>query len=89
MKAGLLNLLSLLKLKGVGQSHVRDKFMKADNCILGKYLAEVAEEDMSDLENIKFQSTEHRISINGREIGEWDKSNRWLVENKNCSNSVR
>ena len=63
--------------------------MKTDNFIHGRYLAEITKEVISDLESSKYQMVEWRISIYGRELGEWDKLAAWVVDNKLFSPNVR
>ena len=62
-----------LKYNPVGESRLRTIFLKTDNYIEGRYLAEITKEVMSDLESSKYQMVEWRISIYGRSIDEWDK----------------
>jgi AMP deaminase len=73
----------------VGESRLRTIFLKTDNFIHGRYLAELTKEVMSDLEASKYQMVEWRISIYGREMGEWDKLAAWVVDNKLYSPNVR
>jgi len=44
-----------LKYNPIGQSRLRDIFLKTDNFIKGKYLAEITKEVISDLESSKYQ----------------------------------
>lgn len=78
-----------LKYNPVGQSRLRDIFLKTDNFIKGRYLAEITREVISDLESSKYQMVEWRISIYGRNIQEWDKLAAWVVDNKLFSPNVR
>lgn len=78
-----------LKYNPIGQSRLRDIFMKTDNYIKGRYLAEITREVISDLESSKYQMVEWRISIYGRDINEWDKLAAWVVDNKLFSTNVR
>jgi AMP deaminase len=78
-----------LKYNPIGQSRLRDIFLKTDNYIKGKYLAEITREVISDLESSKYQMVEWRISIYGRNIHEWDKLAAWVVDNKLFSHNVR
>lgn len=78
-----------LKYNPVGQSRLRDIFLKTDNYIKGRYLAEITREVISDLEASKYQMVEWRISIYGRNINEWDKLAAWVVDNKLFSTNVR
>ncbi|KAF2198435.1 AMP deaminase [Delitschia confertaspora ATCC 74209] len=78
-----------LKYNPVGESRLRTIFLKTDNFIKGRYLAEITKEVISDLESSKYQMVEWRISIYGREIDEWDKLAAWVVDNKLFSPNVR
>lgn len=78
-----------LKYNPVGQSRLRDIFLKTDNFIKGRYLAEITREVIADLESSKYQMMEWRISVYGRNINEWDKLAAWVVDNKLFSPNVR
>ncbi|KAJ5909178.1 hypothetical protein N7495_001860 [Penicillium taxi] len=78
-----------LKYNPVGESRLREIFLKTDNYIKGLYLAEITKEVISDLESSKYQMVEWRISIYGRSIHEWDKLAAWVVDNKLFSPNVR
>ncbi len=57
-----------------GQSRLREIFIKQDNLIHGRFLAEVTKEVFSDYEASKYQHAEMRISIYGRKAMEWVRS---------------
>ena len=78
-----------LKYNPVGESRLRTIFLKTDNFIQGRYLAEITKEVMSDLESSKYQMVEWRISIYGRSIDEWEKLAAWVVDHKLYSPNVR
>ncbi|CAI5738103.1 unnamed protein product [Peronospora destructor] len=78
-----------LKYNPAGQSRLREIFLKTDNLIAGKYLAEITKEVISDLHASKYQLVEWRISIYGRKKSEWDKLGRWMYANKLSSPHVR
>ncbi|ETN37127.1 AMP deaminase [Cyphellophora europaea CBS 101466] len=78
-----------LKYNPVGQSRLRDIFLKTDNFIKGRYLAEITREVISDLEASKYQMVEWRISVYGRSIHEWDTLAAWVVDNKLFSHNIR
>ncbi|KAB5595901.1 AMP deaminase [Ceratobasidium theobromae] len=78
-----------LKYNPIGEARLREIFMKTDNHIKGRYLAELTKEVMTDLEQSKYQNCEWRISIYGRSSTEWDKLAKWIVENKLYSHNVR
>ncbi|TXT11231.1 hypothetical protein VHUM_01982 [Vanrija humicola] len=72
-----------------GSSRLREIFLKTDNLLKGKYLAELTQELISDLEQSKYQNSEWRLSIYGRNVNEWDKLAKWVVNNKLVSHNVR
>ncbi|EIW59155.1 AMP deaminase [Trametes versicolor FP-101664 SS1] len=78
-----------LKYNPLGESRLREIFLKTDNYIHGRYLAELTKEVMTDLEQSKYQNCEWRISIYGRKRDEWDKLAKWIVEHKLYSHNVR
>ncbi|CAE7109555.1 unnamed protein product [Rhizoctonia solani] len=78
-----------LKYNPIGEARLREIFMKTDNHIQGRYLAELTKEVMTDLEQSKYQNCEWRISIYGRSSTEWDKLAKWIVHNKLYSHNVR
>jgi AMP deaminase len=78
-----------LKYNPIGQSRLREIFLKTDNYIQGRYLAEITREVIADLESSKYQMVEWRISIYGRNLQEWDKLAAWVVDNKLFSPNVR
>ncbi|KAI7878637.1 AMP deaminase [Lichtheimia hyalospora FSU 10163] len=78
-----------LKYNPIGESRLREIFMKTDNYIQGRYLAEITKEVVSDLESSKYQMVEYRVSIYGRSKAEWDKLAKWVVNNKLFSPNVR
>ncbi|KAK7048714.1 A-deaminase domain-containing protein [Favolaschia claudopus] len=78
-----------LKYNPIGESRLREIFLKTDNYIKGRYLAELTRELMTDLEQSKYQNCEWRISIYGRSKEEWDKLAKWVVNNKVYSHNVR
>ncbi|ODV68370.1 AMP deaminase [Hyphopichia burtonii NRRL Y-1933] len=78
-----------LKYNPIGESRLREIFLKTDNFINGRYLAELTAQVFDDLEGSKYQMTELRISVYGRSIHEWDKLASWIVDNKLFSHNVR
>ncbi|KAI1304733.1 hypothetical protein F5Y03DRAFT_384638 [Xylaria venustula] len=78
-----------LKYNPIGESRLRTIFLKTDNHIQGRYLAEITKEVISDLESSKYQMVEWRISIYGRSLDEWDKLAAWVIDNKLFSHNVR
>ena len=78
-----------LKYNPIGESRLREIFLKTDNHIKGRYLAELTKEVISDMEASKYQMAEYRVSIYGRSKSEWDKLADWVVDNKLFSHNVR
>ncbi|CAD6920612.1 unnamed protein product [Tilletia controversa] len=78
-----------LKYNPIGESRLREIFLKTDNLIQGRYLAELTAEVMADLEASKYQMAEYRLSIYGRSVDEWDKLAKWVVSNRLFSPNVR
>ncbi|CAI4225945.1 unnamed protein product [Auanema sp. JU1783] len=77
------------KYNPVGESTLREIFIKTDNYVKGKYFAEVLKEVLSDLEESKYQQAEPRLSIYGRSKDEWDKLAGWALNNDVWSPNVR
>lgn len=78
-----------LKYNPAGQSRLREIFLKTDNVIGGRYLAEITKEVMSDLEAGKYQLAEWRISIYGRKASEWSSLARWFYIHRLAHTNVR
>ncbi|KAJ1946504.1 AMP deaminase [Kickxella alabastrina] len=78
-----------LKYNPIGESRLREIFMKSDNFIDGEYFAQITKEVISDLEQSKYQMAEYRISIYGRSADEWDKLAAWVIDHKIISSNVR
>ncbi|XP_029906950.1 AMP deaminase 2 isoform X2 [Myripristis murdjan] len=77
------------KYNPIGESILREIFIKTDNHIEGKYFAHIIKEVMYDLEESKYQNSELRLSIYGRSRDEWDKLARWAVKHRVYSDNVR
>ena len=77
-----------LKYNPCGQSRLREVFIKQDNLIRGRFLAEITKEVISDLEANKYQMAEYRISIYGRRLAEWDTLASWVLNNRVVSKNV-
>eukprot|EP00698_Gefionella_okellyi_P012837 TRINITY_DN3486_c0_g1_i1.p1 TRINITY_DN3486_c0_g1~~TRINITY_DN3486_c0_g1_i1.p1 ORF type:complete len:784 (+),score=142.57 TRINITY_DN3486_c0_g1_i1:28-2352(+) len=78
-----------LKYNPFGISRLREIFLKTDNHIKGRYLAELTHELFRELEASKYQHAEYRISIYGRSVDEWDKLASWVVDHKLFNKHVR
>ncbi|XP_052155775.1 probable AMP deaminase [Oryza glaberrima] len=77
-----------LKYNPCGQSRLREIFLKQDNLIQGRFLAELTKQVFSDLTASKYQMAEYRISIYGRKQSEWDNLASWIVNNELSSENV-
>lgn len=78
-----------LKYNPCGQSRLREIFLKTDNLVKGRYLAELTKELFADLAASKYQHAEYRLSIYGRKYSEWDTLAAWVVDNQLYSNNNR
>ena len=78
-----------LKYNPIGESRLREIFLKTDNLIEGRYLAEITREVLGDLEASKYQLAEWRISIYGRKPDEWTKLAKWFYDNKLAHPNIR
>lgn len=76
-----------LKYNPFGQSRLREIFIKQDNLLHGRFLAELTQEVFADLEASKYQHTEYRISVYGRKKVEWDTLAAWVVQNRLSSDN--
>ncbi|XP_041747317.2 AMP deaminase 2 isoform X2 [Coregonus clupeaformis] len=77
------------KYNPIGESILREIFIKTDNHIEGKYFGHMIKEVMADLEESKYQNVELRLSIYGRSRDEWDKLAKWAVKHQVYSDNVR
>ncbi|VDL89029.1 unnamed protein product [Schistocephalus solidus] len=74
------------KYNPIGQSQLREVFLKTDNYNNGAFFAH---EVFSDLEESKYQNAEPRLSIYGRSIQEWDDLSTWAIDFKVYSPNIR
>eukprot|EP00094_Tigriopus_californicus_P004108 TCALIF_03957-PA protein Name:"Similar to Ampd2 AMP deaminase 2 (Rattus norvegicus)" AED:0.05 eAED:0.05 QI:23/1/0.88/1/0.87/1/9/284/755 len=77
------------KYNPIGESRLREVFMKTDNHIKGRFFGKLLNEVFNDLEESKYQNSEPRLSIYGRSKSEWDKLAEWAVSNNVYSDNVR
>ncbi|KAL3287102.1 hypothetical protein HHI36_001585 [Cryptolaemus montrouzieri] len=77
------------KYNPIGESRLREVFLKTDNYINGKYFARIIKEVASDLEESKYQNAELRLSIYGKSKEEWDKLAKWAIDSNVYSDNVR
>jgi len=78
-----------LKYNPVGESRLREIFLKYNGYSRGRFLAQLTSEVFEDLEANKYQFAEYRISIYGRERNEWDALAEWVETNNLYSENVR
>ncbi|XP_065187419.1 AMP deaminase 2-like [Sycon ciliatum] len=78
-----------LKYNPIGQSRLREIFLKSDNHVKGRYYGEVLQEVISDLEDSKYQMAEMRLSVYGKSPDEWQRLASWAVDNNLRSSNVR
>ncbi|UJR10172.1 hypothetical protein I4U23_014388 [Adineta vaga] len=76
------------KYNPLGQSTLREIFLKTDNYIEGVFFADLLKEVIWDLEDSKYQHAEPRLSIYGKSIDEWDKLAKWAVKNTMYSANI-
>jgi len=77
------------KYNPIGESRLREIFMKTDNMVNGKYFAGVLKEVFVELDDAKYTNIELRLSIYGRSLGEWDNLASWAVSNNVYSDHNR
>ncbi|XP_071807049.1 AMP deaminase 2-like isoform X2 [Asterias amurensis] len=77
------------KYNPIGESKLREIFIKTDNYIGGEYFAQLINEMGADLEESKYQNAEYRLSIYGRSRTEWDKLSKWAVDHTVYSDNIR
>ncbi|EGR32018.1 hypothetical protein IMG5_098540 [Ichthyophthirius multifiliis] len=70
------------KYNPLGQPVFREIFMKTDNFINGKYIAEITQNVIERMEKDQYVYTEWRLSIYGKNTQEWNKLACWVVNNK-------
>lgn len=78
-----------LKYNPIGQSRLREVFLKYDNDVNGTFLAQITNEVYSDLCSNKYSAAEYRVSIYGRSRAEWDRLAAWALDHSLvCENVV-
>jgi AMP deaminase len=78
-----------LKYSPIGQSRLREIFLKTNNDIGGRFLAEITREVFADLEANKYVQAEYRVSVYGTKRGEWAALAQWIVGLRLASPHVR
>ncbi|CAG2064858.1 unnamed protein product, partial [Timema podura] len=77
------------KYNPIGESRLREVFLKTDNYLNGKYFGRIIKEVSYDLEESKYQNSELRLSIYGKNQDEWDKLALWAIAGDVYSDNVR
>jgi AMP deaminase len=77
------------KYNPIGESRLREIFLKTDNYIQGRYFAQILKEVLYDLDESKYQNAELRLSIYGRNKDEWDNLAKWAINNNVYSDNLR
>jgi len=78
-----------LKYNPVGETRLREVFLKTSNLINGRYLAEITQQVFKDLEENKYVLVEPRLSVYGKLRSEWEDLGRWYCTNRLASPNVR
>eukprot|EP00049_Salpingoeca_infusionum_P018391 m.357034 g.357034 ORF g.357034 m.357034 type:complete len:785 (+) comp17693_c0_seq1:155-2509(+) len=78
-----------LKYNPVGESRLREIFLKSNNLIEGRYYAEVCRQVFDDLEESRYQMAEYRVSVYGKSPTEFTNLGRWFVKHNMASDNVR
>ncbi|KAL0344450.1 UNVERIFIED_CONTAM: AMP deaminase [Sesamum radiatum] len=76
-----------LKYNPCGQSRLREIFLKQDNLIQGRFLAELTKQVFSDLAASVFRWLNIEYQY-GRKMSEWDQLASWIVNNDLYSENV-
>nr|XP_021191882.2 AMP deaminase 2 [Helicoverpa armigera] len=77
------------KYNPVGESSLREVFLKTDNYMNGKYFAMIIKEVMQELQESRYTFAEPRISIYCKRASEWNKLASWALKNDVHSPHVR
>lgn len=63
----------------MGQPLLREIFLKTENFLRGRYIAEITKRVFDQLKAAKFIRAEYRISIYGRNQSEWKGLSKWFT----------
>jgi AMP deaminase len=77
------------KYNPLGQSRLREIFLKTDNLQGGRYLGELTQQVLADQAFLKYQLAEYRISVYGKDMSEWRRLGGWFASNKIFSRGTR
>jgi len=70
-------------------SVIGEVFLQWDNMLKGRFLAELTHELFKEYKKYKFQVSELRISVYGKDRGEWDRLQNWFNTYKIYDQRVR
>lgn len=71
----------------MGNAELREVFLKSDNFIQGRYLAEITRQLMDELEEERYILQEWRISVYGKSQEEYGRLAQWARKfNLSCHN---
>ena len=77
------------KYNPLGVSALRTLFLKTNNSIGGRYLAELTRQICDDLKQSKYTYAEYRVSIYGKSPDEWSSLASWFDAHKVASRHAR
>jgi AMP deaminase len=70
-------------------SKLHSIFLKTDNYMKGRFLAEITEEVFHDLDSSKYQNAEFSLSIHGMNKDEWDNMASWVCQKNLQANHIK
>jgi len=76
------------KYNPLGQSVLRELYIKTDNYMNGQFFADIVKQVGQDLEESKYQHAEPRLSIYGRRYDEFEKLAKWATSNDVYSSHI-
>jgi AMP deaminase len=71
-----------------GEARLREIFLKTNNYVKGRYLADITKEVFEDLAASKYQMAEYRLSIYGKSPDDWSQLASWWYDHKLVSPNV-
>uniref|UniRef100_A0A0N5CE63 AMP deaminase n=1 Tax=Strongyloides papillosus TaxID=174720 RepID=A0A0N5CE63_STREA len=77
------------KYNPIGETVLRNIFLKTNNYVGGKYFAELLKEVYKELEDSKYQHAEPRISVHGCRRDEWSNLASWAIKNDVWSQNAK
>jgi len=70
-------------------TQLRTLFLKTDNYMKGRFLAELTAEVFEDFDQAKYNNAEFQLTISGKSASEWDKLASWVCRNNLQANHVK